>query len=301
MNRIGGFVAERYSPGMKIKPAAKQITDVVHAMCRYIEAYADAPLTLSAIAKKSGYSAAHLQRNFTAIVGSSPKAYQTMIRNRTLKAELRGDGGVSDAIYGAGFGSASRVYEKRAANLGMTPGQYRAKGQDVAISFAAGQTALGLVMIGATERGICFLQFGKQAADLQRQLAEEFPKAALMPMASAQADLYEDWMRALNRYLDGKSALRELPLDIRGTAFQLLVWRYLQTIPAGEVRSYAEVAAALKKPKAIRAVASACARNNIGLLIPCHRVLRGDGNLAGYRWGLERKRALLDLERRKKV
>ncbi len=276
------------------------IEPVIHALCRYIETHVDETLSLAHIAKKAGYSAAHLQKAFTARIGSSPKAYQSGLRRERLKAELTTAPNVTQAIYGAGYGAPSRVYEKLGSSIGMTPKQYREGGAQVRIHYAHGMTRLGVTLIGATERGICFLQFGEDAEALRAELKREFPEAVLEPMPQSGAAAFNDWMEALNAYLDEKKTLNALPLDLRGTAFQLLVWRYLQTIPAGEVRSYTEVAAAIGKPSAVRAVASACAKNRLALLVPCHRVLRGDGQLAGYRWGLPRKRALLDLERRER-
>lgn len=279
--------------------STQAIEEVVHSLCRTIEAKRDEKITLAEIAKKSGYSASHIQKAFTTIVGSSPKAFQTALRSQQLKTELKSSATLSDAIYGAGYGSPSRVYEKKSRSIGMTPKQYRSGGKQVQIHYASCKTSLGTMMIGATERGICFLHFGDKGDDLYRSLAREFPNADLSPMPEQGNGNFAVWVNALNAYLDQKKKLRDLPLDIQGTAFQILVWRYLQSIPAGEVRSYGEVAAGIGKPKAIRAVATACARNNIALAIPCHRVLRGDGALAGYRWGLERKRALIALEHQK--
>lgn len=284
----------------KCKPnrAMSEIETVVHTVCRYIEDHVDKTISLAQIAKKSGYSEAHIQKSFINIVGSSPKAYQHGLRQQKLKHELKSAANVADGIYGVGYGSPSRVYEKLASNIGMTPKQYRKGGETVTIHYAESMTSLGCTMIGATERGICFLQFGKNKSLLLKALHGEFPSATIEPMPKASEKQFMQWMGALNAYLDKKQKLKDLPLDIRGTAFQMMVWRYLQTIPAGEIRSYSEVAQAIGKPTAIRAVASACARNRIGIAIPCHRVLRGDGQLAGYRWGLERKRALIALEHR---
>ena len=209
--------------------------------------------------KRAGYSPFHLQRNFKAIIGSTPKEYQTAARLRTLKQELRKDAPVSDAIYQAGFGSGSRVYEKADGQLGMTPSEYRSGGKGLTISYASGRTPLGLLMIGATDRGICFLQFGDSDRALQAELRRQFPAAAVQPMPATHEEQFESWMAALNRHLRGLEPRLDLPLDVRGTAFQLIVWRYLQKLPYGEVRSYSEVAEAIGKPSAARAVARACA------------------------------------------
>jgi AraC family transcriptional regulator of adaptative response/methylated-DNA-[protein]-cysteine methyltransferase len=277
------------------------MNQVVHELARHIEAHPEQPLRLTDLAKRAGYSAFHLQRNFKAIVGSTPKEYQTAARLRTLKRELRRDAAVSDAIYEAGFGSGSRVYEKAYGQLGMTPSDYRSGGKDLTISFASGHTPLGLMMIGATDRGICFLQFGDAQHSLEAELKRQFPAAAFQPMPRSHAKEFEAWMAALNRHLRGIEPRLDLPLDVRGSAFQLIVWRYLQKVPYGEVRSYAEVAQAIGRPSAARAVARACATNHLALLIPCHRVVRGSGELGGYRWGLQRKRVLLDTERAAKT
>ena len=273
------------------------INAVVHELARQIEANPEQPFRLAQLAQRAGYSPFHLQRNFKAIIGSTPKEYQTAARVRTFKQELRKDAPVSDAIYQAGFGSGSRVYEKADGQLGMTPSEYRSGGKGLTISYASGQTPLGLLMIGATDRGICFLQFGDRDDELRAELARQFPAAAMQPMPATHQEQFESWMAALKRHLRGLEPRLDLPLDVRGTAFQLIVWRYLQKLPYGEVRSYSEVAEAIGKPTAARAVAGACASNSVALLIPCHRVVRGTGELGGYRWGVQRKRVLLDTER----
>ena len=201
----------------------------------------------------------------------------------------------------AGFGSGSRVYERASTRLGMTPGQYRKGGAGVEISWATTSTALGLLMMAATDRGLCSIQMGDSERVLLRQLTAEFPNAVITPMqprSKAPRNQFRAWMLALAAHLEKSQALPELPLDIRGTAFQMQVWNYLLRIPAGELRSYTEVAQAIGRPAAVRAVASACAKNRIAIIVPCHRVIRGDGGLGGYRWGLARKRTLIEQERR---
>lgn len=268
------------------------ISSVVEEIRQHIEQHAGETLTLDGMAKKSGYSAAHLQKAFTAQVGSSPKAYQAALRRNELKRQLKGGASVSDAIYGSGYGSPSRVYETLGSSMGMTPRQYREGGKGVTIHYASGATRMGRITIGATERGICFLQFGNEG----RGLVEEFPHATRIPMPTSFQPAFDAWMEAINGYMDGRLQQLDIPLDVNGTAFQLMVWRYLQTIPAGEKRSYKQVACAIGRPDAVRAVGTACGRNRVAMLIPCHRVLRGDGQLGGYRWGLERKCQLLALE-----
>jgi AraC family transcriptional regulator of adaptative response/methylated-DNA-[protein]-cysteine methyltransferase len=266
-------------------------------LCRYIEAHTDEKLTLSALAHRAGLSGSHLQRSFKALVGVSPKAYADACRVAHFKRELRAGKSVTDATYEAGFGSSSRIYERIDTRLGMTPRQYRERGRGVAISYAVTTTSLGPMMLAATDRGLCFIQFGRSAGALEAELRREYPQAAVSPMGDAQRENFEQWMRALSAHLAGASTDISLPLDIRGTAFQTKVWRYLQSIPYGEVQSYGEVAAGIGEPAAARAVANACARNRLAIAIPCHRVIRGTGELGGYRWGLERKRALIDVER----
>lgn len=273
------------------------LNQVVHELARQIEAQPEQSISLEQLAKRAGYSPFHLQRSFKAIMGSSPKEYQTAARVRLLKKELRNESPVADAIYQAGFGSGSRVYEKADGHLGMTPSEYRSGGKGLTISYASEHTPLGLMMIGATDRGICFLQFGDTDAGLAAALEQQFPAATVQPMPDTYKKQFDSWMAALNRHLRGLEPQLDLPLDVRGTAFQLIVWRYLQKLPYGEVRSYSEVATAIGKPSAARAVARACASNSVALLIPCHRVVRGTGELGGYRWGMQRKRVLLDTER----
>ncbi len=268
------------------------------AICRALERPDAGRVTLAALARGTGMSPYTLQRRFKARLGVTPKEYAEAHRLRALKRELREAPNVADAIYGAGYGSGSRVYERVDTRLGMTPAQYRARGAGVAISWASGASELGRLLIGATDRGICFLQFGDDEAALVDALAREYPAAALAAMPTARRAAFDAWMQALSAYLAGESQRLVLPLDPHGTAFQLKVWKALQEIPYGEVASYAEVARRIGAPRATRAVASACARNAIALAIPCHRVIRGDGALGGYRWGEARKRALLDGERR---
>ena len=255
--------------------AGSVMRDTVRTLVREIEADPSRPLRLADLARRAGYSPAYLQRNFTAIMGSSPKAFQTAARMRLLKSGLRSAATVTDAIAAAGFGSTSRLYEKADAELGMTPSEYRSGGKGVTIAHATGNTPLGLVMIGATDRGICSLQFGHSERALAAALKREFPAALVRPMPANQAPEFARWMAALNAHLKGGRPHAELPLDVSGTAFQLLVWRYLRGIPYGTVRTYAQVAAGIGRPAASRAVARACASNRIAVLIPCHRVVRG--------------------------
>jgi AraC family transcriptional regulator of adaptative response/methylated-DNA-[protein]-cysteine methyltransferase len=265
--------------------------------CRYLEMNANAPLKLADLAARVGLSPFHFQRSFKAIVGVSPKHYLEALRVKKLKTSLRQSSGVTEAVYDAGFGSSSRVYARGDTRLGMTPNQYRQHGHGVTITYVAVESAVGLMMIGATDRGLCFVQFGSSRKELLNALRNEYAKAELTPMRQPGHPDFQTWINALTDHLAGKQPHLDLPLDIRATAFQMRVWTYLQSIPYGEVQSYGEVAAAIGKPKAVRAVASACARNNVALVIPCHRVIRGTGEMGGYRWGLPLKRTLIDIER----
>lgn len=272
--------------------AAERIREV----CRYIERHSDEPLTIAQLASLAAMSRFHFARSFRSVTGVTPKEYVNAARVRALKHGLRASEGVDAAIYDAGYGSASRVYEHASRRLGMTPGQYRRGGAGVEISYVCVKTVLGFMAIGATDRGICFLQFGESPEALQVQLAREYPGARIVETATPEAP-FDNWVAAIDRYLKGEQPHLDLPLDIRATAFQLRVWKYLQNIPYGDLQSYAEVAEGIGRPGSARAVAQACGKNAVALAIPCHRIIRGDGNLGGYRWGLHRKRVLIDLER----
>lgn len=279
-------------------PAAEiQNAERIRQVADFIRAHSADPLPLAQLASRAHLSPFHFQRNFKAVLGVTPRQFVESCRLDTLKGQLRAASSVTNAIYDAGFGSSSRVYEKVDTHLGMTPAQYRARGHKVTISHASVDSALGRLMIGATDRGICFIQFAESDAELLALLTAEYPAATIQPMPKESEPHFHAWMTELHQHLAGETRDLNLPLHLRATAFQMKVWRYLQTIPYGSVQSYTEVAAALGQPKAARAVARACATNKVALLIPCHRVIRGTGDLAGYKWGLHRKRALLDQER----
>jgi AraC family transcriptional regulator of adaptative response/methylated-DNA-[protein]-cysteine methyltransferase len=261
-------------------------------LCRYIEDNAGERLTLEQLARHAGRSRWHLQRSFRAAVGQTPHAYAAGVRRRQLQRALRRGQGVAGAIYEAGYGSSSRAYGPTRAAMGMTPGQYRRGGAAVEISYATLPSPLGPLLVAATDRGLCFAQFESSIEDLRR----EFPNARLRPAAPGTAPGLAQWAQALERHLNGGPAADALPVDLRGTAFQMRVWNFLRTIPAGATTTYGAIARALGQPGATRAVGTACGRNPVAVAIPCHRVLRGDGALGGYYWGLERKRALLASE-----
>lgn len=268
---------------------------------RFIESHADERLTLAQLAKRVGLSSSRFQRVFKSAFGVSPKVYQDSIRMKHFKSSLKVGDDVTGAIFSAGFGSVSRVYGEQVRNIGMTPKTYRAGGAGETIAYVYRDTALGPVMMAATGRGVCFVQFGDSREDLIEQLRTEFPKASHVASPAQNTSELDAWIDALDAHISQGAPRPDLPLDLRGTAFQTLVWRFLLSIREGDVISYGELAEQIEKPKAVRAAASACAANRIGVLVPCHRVLRGDGSLGGYRWGVERKRALLDAERSRRA
>lgn len=274
-----------------------QVNDRIREICRYVETHSGDNLPLNDLARRAGLSPFHFQRSFKAVIGLTPRQYVEACRLKKLKSSLRKSNDVTEAVYEAGYGSSSRVYERADTRLGMTPNQYRQGGRNVTITHVTVESIVGLMMIGATDRGLCFVQFGDSQEDLLRALAKEYPSARIEAMQAPYQPEFQRWIDALTAHLAGKQPRIELPLDIRATAFQMRVWNYLQSIPYGEVQSYSEVAAGIGQPAATRAVARACASNTVALAIPCHRVIRGTGELGGYRWGLPRKRALIDRER----
>lgn len=296
---IEAAVLADFRPCKRCHPVAgnSRIAKLIE-VARYIEQHADEKMTLSSLGKVAELSPSRLQRIFKETFGVSPKAYQDAIRMRHFKHSLKKGDGVTHAIYSSGFGSISRVYGEATRNIGMAPKVYRAGGAGEVINYACRDTALGFMMMAATDKGICSVQFGDNENTLLTQLREEFPNAELTVSASQNAPELDIWMEALDQHISQGAPRPDLPLDIRGTAFQIKVWQFLLSIKEGDILSYGEVAEQINKPKAVRAVASACGKNRIGVLIPCHRVLRSDGGLGGYRWGLERKRTLLDKEKK---
>lgn len=264
----------------------------IPAACRLLED-AGERLTLDQLAARVGVSRAHLQRSFTKATGVSPRRYAAAVRERRFRAQLRGGSSVTAATYESGFGSGSRVYEAATASMGMTPGRYRNGAAHATIVYAIVSSALGLVLIAATERGICFVALDAAVAPLERALRAEFPAATLL----REDDRLESAASAIVRYLASDGPWPELPLDVRATAFQTRVWDALRRLAPGTTTTYGDLARILGDPRATRAVARACATNPVSLLIPCHRVVGKDGGLHGYRWGLERKAQLIALER----
>jgi len=265
--------------------------EAVRLACARIEAAEEAP-SLAALAACAGLSPYHFHRLFKQATGVTPKAYAAQMKARRAADGLRKAGTVTEAIYDAGFNSSSRFYETAAARLGMTPTALRRGGAGEAIKFAIGEASLGAVLVAATAKGVCAIMLGDDPDALAHQLQDRFPRAELV---GGDED-FERMVAAVVGLVEAPGRSLDLPLDIRGTAFQERVWRALRAIPPGATATYAEIAKAVGQPKAVRAVAQACAANPLAVAIPCHRVVRSDGDLSGYRWGVERKRKLLDRE-----
>jgi AraC family transcriptional regulator, regulatory protein of adaptative response / methylated-DNA-[protein]-cysteine methyltransferase len=288
--------AERagYRACLRCKPTevSSQSRTVMQA-CRVLDE-AEGVVTLAELSKRVRVSPFHLQRLFKRATGLSPREYQAARRVQQVKHGLRKGDDVTTALYDAGFGSSSRLYEKSHQQLGMTPGAYRRGGAGTTVQYAIVPSPLGRMLVAATPRGLCAVRFGESASDLERELRLEFHAATLVRDEVA----LRPYVGPLLAKLRGENVTIDLPLDVRATAFQMKVWEMLRGIPAGETRSYTDVAVAIGDPKAVRAVARACASNPVAVAVPCHRVVRSDGELAGYRWGVSRKKKLLKLEAR---
>jgi AraC family transcriptional regulator, regulatory protein of adaptative response / methylated-DNA-[protein]-cysteine methyltransferase len=293
--------AERagFRPCKRCKPeaaATNQNAELIEKVCRHIDAHPGEPVTLEDLGHALGMSPFYLQRTFKALTGITPRAYSDSRRLDSLKAGLREGHSVTRSLYDAGYGSSSRLYENASAQLGMTPSRYRKHGAGVTIHYAIVPSPIGQMLLGATERGICAIQFGESASTLEGKLRAEYPQAEI---ARSDRKLTEE-VRAVREMIGGNSTV-PLPLDIQATAFQRRVWEELKAIPRGATKSYSKIAADMGQPQATRAVARACATNPVAVAIPCHRVVRQDGSMGGYRWGVDRKKKLLALEARQNV
>lgn len=271
---------------------ADRTAELVEKACRTIETAEETP-DLASLAAGAGLSTYHFHRVFKARTGLTPRGYARALRDRRVRAALGEAGTVTEALYDAGFGSSGRFYAGSNASLGMTPTRFRAGGAGEIIRYAIGRSSLGGVLVAATDKGICAIMLGEDSDILIGELRGQFSKARLV----AGDPEFDNWVSQVVAFVDDPHLGLDLPLDIRGTAFQRLVWQALRAIPMGETRTYTDIAEALGMPKAVRAVAGACASNAVAVAIPCHRVHRIGGALAGYRWGIERKRALLDKEK----
>jgi AraC family transcriptional regulator, regulatory protein of adaptative response / methylated-DNA-[protein]-cysteine methyltransferase len=272
-------------------PSAIQHASQIAELCRWIE-QAEAPPSLEALAKHAGLSPSHLHRRFKAVTGLTPKAYASAHRAKQMRRALDQSVTVTDAIFEAGFNSNGRFYATSNAVLGMTPTAFRQGGADTRIQFAIGNCSLGAILVAATERGVCAILMGDHPETLVGDLQARFPRADVARGDSRFVDL----VAKVIALVEAPRAGLDLPLDIRGTVFQQRVWQALREIPAGQKQSYADIAKRIGSPKSVRAVAQACAANALAVAIPCHRVVRSDGALSGYRWGVERKQALLERE-----
>jgi AraC family transcriptional regulator of adaptative response/methylated-DNA-[protein]-cysteine methyltransferase len=266
--------------------------DLVQRVCQYIETKPDYTPTLAEMGDHVGMSPFHLQRVFKRMTGFSPREYAEHCRVQRLKDRLRDGANVTEAMYDAGYGSSSRLYERSAQHLGMTPSKYRKGGEGMHIGYTILDCNLGRLLVAMTEQGVCCVHIADDDEALVQNLYDEYPAADIQ----RDHPVMTEWVEEFLAFLNGWQPHFDLPLDLRATAFQLKVWQTLQAIPYGETRSYREIAEAIGNPKAVRAVARACAANPVPLVVPCHRVIRSDGDLGGYALGIERKRALLEQE-----
>jgi AraC family transcriptional regulator, regulatory protein of adaptative response / methylated-DNA-[protein]-cysteine methyltransferase len=287
-----------FRPCLRCKPnqVAGPIALVERATKRLVESGEDS-VRFGAMASSLGTTPATLRRAFLQVTGLRPRELAEALRLERFKKLLRAGKNITDALYETGYGSSSRVYERSNAQLGMTPATYRKGGNGMKIGYSIAKTVLGKVLVAATERGISAVYLGDSEAKLVQELRDEYPRAELAPAD----DSFERWVKEIVQRVDGNPPRVELPLDLQATAFQRRVWQELQRIPAGTTRTYSQVARALGNPKAVRAVARACASNPVSIVVPCHRVIRQDGNLAGYRWGLSRKEQLLAQEQKLEI
>jgi len=285
---------EGYRPCRRCKPnEIPASTLIVKRAAQVLERELDEPLGVTILARKLGVRTDTLRRAFRQQTGLNPKELAAALRLKRFKKLLRAGHAIADALYATGYGSTSRVYERSNAQLGMTPATYQKGGKGMRIKYTIAKSTLGDVLVAATERGVSAVYLGDAGTRLATELRDEYPRAEIV----AEKGAFSDWVEEIVSRVEGGAPRRELPLDLQATAFQRRVWQELQKIPRGRTRTYAQVAKAVGKPGAIRAVARACATNPVSVVVPCHRVVRSDGNLAGYRWGISRKQTLLNRER----
>jgi AraC family transcriptional regulator, regulatory protein of adaptative response / methylated-DNA-[protein]-cysteine methyltransferase len=266
----------------------------VARICDHIEANLGRKITLANIGNHVGLSPFHLQRVFKQALGVSPRQYAERLRLDKVKRSLRNGETVNNALYGAGFSSRSRLYNKTPGQLGVNPGTLRRGGEGLKISYTIMESPLGRLLLGATDAGICAVCMGTSDSEVEERLTEDYPQASL----GRDDDGMKSSVTLFKNYFQGQSFPPDLPIDVQATAFQWRVWRRIQSVPYGETTNYTSIAKALGKPRSVRAVANACANNRVALVVPCHRVVGKDGALLGYKWGLERKQSLLSYERR---
>jgi AraC family transcriptional regulator, regulatory protein of adaptative response / methylated-DNA-[protein]-cysteine methyltransferase len=283
-----------YRPCRRCRPnevASRPVVLVERAFHELAET-GDEPVRFAQIVRKLGTTPGTLRRAFLQVTGLRPRQLAQTLRLERFKKMLRDGKSIADALYETGYGSTSRVYEHSNAQLGMTPATYRKGGQNMKIGYSIAKSSLGKVLVAATDRGVSAVYLGEGDAHLVNELREEYPRAEISPAAHA----FDRWVKEIVERVEGNPPRMELPLDLQATAFQRRVWQELQRIPRGSTRTYSQIARALGNPKAVRAVARACATNPVSVVVPCHRVIRGDGGLAGYRWGMSRKQQLLARE-----
>ena len=291
-----GFRACRRCHPRRVESTNPHI-DLVRRICHAIDEHDEEPQTLKTLSEQTGVSAHHLQRTFKEVMGITPRQYAESQRLRKFKANVKDGASVTEAMYDAGYGSSRSLYEKSSAQLGMTPATYGRGGKGMQIVYTIADSRLGRLLVAATERGVCSVALGDSDSELTAKLFEEYPQASIDSKDTKISPSLNLWLSSVLDNLNGKTSRIDLPLDIQATAFQWRVWEELRQIPFGSTRSYQEIAKAIGKPNAVRAVARACSSNHAALIIPCHRVIRGDKSLGGYRWGLERKKKLLQSER----
>jgi AraC family transcriptional regulator of adaptative response/methylated-DNA-[protein]-cysteine methyltransferase len=285
---------EGFRPCRRCKPDEIPATvRIVQRAAQVLESDLDEPVNVGTLANHVGVTTAALRRAFRQQTGLTPKELAAALRLKKFKKLLRDGSSITDALYATGYGSASRVYERSDAHLGMTPATYQKGGKGMKIRYTTAKSSLGEVLVAATERGVSAVYLGDATPKLVNELREEYPRAEI----TAEKGAFSQWVEEIVTRMEGGAPRRELPLDLQATAFQRRVWQELQQIPRGSTRTYSQIARAVGKPRAVRAVARACATNPVSIVVPCHRVVRADGNLAGYRWGLSRKEKLLERER----
>jgi AraC family transcriptional regulator, regulatory protein of adaptative response / methylated-DNA-[protein]-cysteine methyltransferase len=285
--------SEGFRPCRRCRPKQQDAaTALVQRVAAVLAKDEDEPLRLGSLAEQVDSSPAQLRRAFRRATGLSPKEFEQAFRLARFKKMLRDGSSVTEALYACGYGSSSRLYEKTNAHLGMTPASYRKGGEGMEIRYAVANTSLGKVLVAATQRGVSAVYLGENERTLVEELRKEYAKAEI----ARATEEHESWLKEVVRRVEGNAPSVDLPLDVQATAFQRRVWQELQKIPRGATRTYTQVAQSLGKPRSVRAVARACATNPVSIVVPCHRVIRSDGSLAGYRWGLSRKEKLLERE-----
>lgn len=271
--------------------------DLVRRVCHLIDEHNEETMTLERLSEITEVSSHHLQKTFKQLMGITPRQYAESRKLERFKSGVKQGSPVTAAMYDAGYGSSRALYEKSASQLGMTPATYGRGGRGMRIVYTIADSPLGRLLVAATERGVCSVKLGDSDAELARALFDEYPNASIDSKDTSISPSLNLWLDVILSSLNGNARAIDLPMDVQATAFQIRVWEELRRIPYGSTRSYQEIAKAIGKPNAVRAVASACARNHLALVIPCHRVIREDKSLGGYRWGLERKRRLLQKEK----